>query len=533
MTVSYHRRIEMHPDDMGALALVALGSGSQQLGFYIGKGATHDIGKLSSLQESQASGYPNDLALKSYDFYAPLGEYGETHGHYHLMRRTFLTAALLGSWLAPMPPFLPATRNAGPDDYSTLRWSVRSDGQAGLAFVNMFQRNTPGMQSVPNVRLNITLKGGSTVQVPALSSPAFTFPAGRYTAIPFNLPIGDLVVAYALAQPLATVSVPSDSSLTLFLAATDGLATEIAVVAAAGIAFASCGAATCTAEGSNLVVRAITLGTAVAAAFSTPGGMTVRMVLLSEEQALSAYTGMLAGSARVFLSERGPVLLDPQVSGGAAVRLRVSNGRTEASVAVYPAPASLSLAVGGAALPVASDGVFGRFTIPASALPQSPLVVVSVVQVQQAGPPRVVPLGPHGVAQAPDQDGTMTNFTTAAAIWNVTISLPLGPLPPAAFPRLNIRYQGDCLRVLFDGEILGDNFNNQDSYRFGIARYFNTGKFAGASVTLQLYILPLTRVEPIYFSSGWPDFKGQDALLSLDGVDVEQDFDVDLVASAT
>ena len=74
MMTSYHRRIHIEPYDIYALAIVKLGSGNNLQGYYMFHGGTNPQGSLSTLQESQASGYWNDLPVKSYDFQAPLGE---------------------------------------------------------------------------------------------------------------------------------------------------------------------------------------------------------------------------------------------------------------------------------------------------------------------------------------------------------------------------------------------------------------------------------------------------------------------------
>ena len=40
-------------------------------------GGTNPEGKLTTLQESRATGYPNDVPVLSYDFSAPVREYGQ------------------------------------------------------------------------------------------------------------------------------------------------------------------------------------------------------------------------------------------------------------------------------------------------------------------------------------------------------------------------------------------------------------------------------------------------------------------------
>ena len=73
---TYHRRPVIQPDDIGAMFPVMLGSGVNLYGTYMFHGGENPEGKLTTLEESQATGYPNDLPIKSYDFQAPLGAYG-------------------------------------------------------------------------------------------------------------------------------------------------------------------------------------------------------------------------------------------------------------------------------------------------------------------------------------------------------------------------------------------------------------------------------------------------------------------------
>src|SRR5579871_2483235 len=75
MMTSYHRRIRISPQDIVSLGLAKLGSGNNLLGYYMYHGGTNPDG-ITQLQESQATGYWNDLPIKTYDFQAPLGEFG-------------------------------------------------------------------------------------------------------------------------------------------------------------------------------------------------------------------------------------------------------------------------------------------------------------------------------------------------------------------------------------------------------------------------------------------------------------------------
>ena len=74
---TYNRRPIIQPDDVAAMVPVMLGSGVNLYGSYMFQGGENPDGKLTTLQESQATKYPTDVPVKSYDFQAPLGEFGQ------------------------------------------------------------------------------------------------------------------------------------------------------------------------------------------------------------------------------------------------------------------------------------------------------------------------------------------------------------------------------------------------------------------------------------------------------------------------
>ena len=103
MPASYHRRINYDPRDVEANVLTQLGGGSSLLGYYMYHGGQNPEGKLSTLQDSSATGYPNDLPVKSYDFNAPLGEFGQVNPQYYWLRRLHLFLHDFGAPLSPPP----------------------------------------------------------------------------------------------------------------------------------------------------------------------------------------------------------------------------------------------------------------------------------------------------------------------------------------------------------------------------------------------------------------------------------------------
>jgi len=182
-------------------------------------GGENPDGKLSTLQKSTANGDVFDIATKSYDFQAPLGQFGQIRPHYKWLRRLNLFLEDFGGDLARMPAFLPAAKNQGTD----LRWSVRSDGHAGFLFVNNYQR-LHAMPAVRDVRFEVRLPGGENVVLPA--SPV-TIPADAFFHWPVNLDLNGARLVYATAQPLLKHTDP-DGVLTVIFSETPGIRPEFA-----------------------------------------------------------------------------------------------------------------------------------------------------------------------------------------------------------------------------------------------------------------------------------------------------------------
>ncbi len=219
METSYHRRINLDPRDVEAVALCQLGSGSSLMGYYMYHGGQNPEGKLTTMQESQATGYPNDLPVKNYDFNAPLGEYGQIHPQYYWLRRLHLFLHDFGAPLTQMPAMLPDLRPKDNLELTTLRWAVRSDGNRGFVFVNNYQRLQP-LAPKPNVQFKLNLPGGEFV-FPA--KPA-TIPADAFYLWPFNLDLGGAKLNYALAQPVCKTE--HGDTQTFFFAETPGVPAE-------------------------------------------------------------------------------------------------------------------------------------------------------------------------------------------------------------------------------------------------------------------------------------------------------------------
>jgi hypothetical protein len=215
MATAYHRRPWPSGRDIAALAHIKIGNGSTWQGYYMYAGGTNPA---LHLEESQATGYPNDMARLSYDFHAPIGQAGDLGESSALLRGQHAFLDAFGAVLGDLPSKLPDIQPSGLDDIETVRWAVRSDGSSGFVFVSRHQPHIPMRDSAP-----VQFRIGSDLVFP--SSPV-AIPAGTVARWPFGLVIGDATVRWATASALTVL--PGEMP-TLVLIAEEGVRVEVAI----------------------------------------------------------------------------------------------------------------------------------------------------------------------------------------------------------------------------------------------------------------------------------------------------------------
>ena len=199
MATAYHRRPFIYADDSYSMALVKLGSGSNLLGYYMYHGGTNPESTTGiTLNETQRTlgTANNDLPVVTYDFQAPLGEFGQTYPQYYRLRPLHLFMHDYGELLAPMEASFPAKQDLKKGEDTGLRWAVRSQSSGGdnqqsasaFIFINNYERlqNLSAKKNVQLAACGVTL-------------PRLTIPAGTMAIFPVNVD----GIKYATAQLVA------------------------------------------------------------------------------------------------------------------------------------------------------------------------------------------------------------------------------------------------------------------------------------------------------------------------------------------
>jgi hypothetical protein len=498
MMPSYHRRINIAPMDVYAMAMVKVGSGSNLPGYYMYHGGTHPNGALTTLNEEQATNFTNhnDLPVKTYDFQAPLGEFGQANPQYHLLRRMHLFLRDFGDELALMKPTFPDSVD-NPGNITSLRWNVRSDGNSGYVFINNYQR-LKYLGSKNNVSFTIELPEEKI----SFPKPGITVSANSSFFLPFNMKLGAAILKYSTTQPICKTR--NGNTLTVFFAQVPQVPSDF-LFDAKGLKVEKSGAASLLREG-GIYFSNVKPGMNAAIKLRDEHGLSVHIILLDEKTSLNLWKGELAGKERILISDALITYNDNE--------LALTNIRGRMKVFIYPALQSLSDAKN--KLEGKADGIFNRYEI---STPEFSPIKVSLTKMADAGPIREIKMGRAKVAESP-KDSAFVN----AAIWKI------------AFPQntnrerdiyLKLSYSGDVARAYSGDNLLTDNFYNGKPFEIGLKGFrgevYNEG--------MLLKILPLQKDAPIYLQDGTkPDFKGRKNILSLSKIEVYEKYQVKLTA---
>lgn len=192
--VKHSRRPHVPYESVTPLMVRILGSGSNGIGYYMYHG-----GSTPAFDGRFYNEEANGLPRINYDFQAPIGQYGQVRTHYRQLRRLHLFLESWGSGLAPMTTVLPSTNAAiTPDNTKTLRYAVRSKGNAGYVFIINFQDYLE-VEDIRDVDIEVAASG-ETIRFPLTGR--MNVLKGTSAILPFNLQLGNALLKSATVQPL-------------------------------------------------------------------------------------------------------------------------------------------------------------------------------------------------------------------------------------------------------------------------------------------------------------------------------------------
>ena len=192
------------------LMVRTLGSGSNGIGYYMYHGGStpKQIGGVGSFNDE-----PMGMPKVSYDFQAPLGEFGLEGKMYRNLRLIHSFLADFGDRLAPMETVLPeGWEQMTPTNRDDLRYCARmaqivngklsNSKYCGFLFMINFQDHDTLRHDMTGLQIKLNL-GNETLRIPA--SGTFTLPKDQSVILPFNFEMEGALLKYATAQLLMKI----------------------------------------------------------------------------------------------------------------------------------------------------------------------------------------------------------------------------------------------------------------------------------------------------------------------------------------
>ncbi len=410
MQVFYRNRPEVPPESVEAMHVVYLGSGANLMGYYVYHGGINPIGRHSFLNEHRCPRI-------SYDFQAPIREFGQISDSYHRLRRQFLFLHEWGPDLAPMQTALPASRPTINDDTAIPRCAVRRDTMGrGFLFLNNYQDHV----SMPDQQdLRVRLRGnGIDWAVPATG--AMTLPSGCSGILPLGMDLGGVKLRHASVQPLTRIYY--DGILHVFFFTLDGMVAEYAFEAEG---LHSIQNAEPVQAGGLTVVRVEPSLQQFLTVRSTTGQI-IRITTLSDADSRRLWRSRVNERDHVFVSN-ADLLFD-----GDAVEL---SGVAGGQIDLWSCPPLASRTHAGATpLHGSPAGPFERVELPTVAAEIQPEIE------------RVSPL-------------------------TAVIRLPAGALDALDELLVRVRYDGDVAEAYLHGQLIHDNFQSNLPWEIGLKQF--------------------------------------------------------------
>lgn len=342
----YRNRPVVPAASVEAMHVVYLGRGGNLMGYYMYHGGTNPVLDNQFMNEHRTP-------RMSYDYQAPVREFGQLSEAYHHLRRQFLFLQQWGPTLAPMRTILPSDGEPiSPTDTQRLRAAIRSDGTSGFIFLNNYQDHV-AMQDQTDVRLHVHVE---RVPITVPAGAGVTLPKDACAIWPLNLLLDGVRLCYATAQPLTRIE--RGQSVTHCFFAVDGVRPEFCFNAAS-IRELSVTGGTVTA-GDHCSIVTVEPGMHSLIRVMPHRGDEVLILTLSDRQSLAAWKVRLGGAEHLVVSDADLVPSDD----GFDV---ITDAGAQATLWLYPHdPGAPGLQVGQFTVTGEAEGAFHRFTLPSS-----------------------------------------------------------------------------------------------------------------------------------------------------------------------
>jgi beta-galactosidase len=460
--VRYSRRPKVPPESLDALITRFLGSGTNGIGYYMFHGGSTPHGKQIYYSD-EAYGYPKI----SYDFQAPVGEYGQIRPSFNRLKLIHFFLNSFGSELAPMTVVLPDNnKNIEPQNINELRYAIRAHDNSGFIFMINFQDHAQ-TRDIDNIQFKIKTSSGE-LRIP--ESSAITLKSEENAIFPFNYNMEGINLNYATAQLLTKFSNNSDKHYIFF--SHEGIIPEFSLDLTGVESI----------EPVNCVLDENTDRFLIKCDNKEPGqfiivkpdGTNIKVLVINKEYALRAWQSEIKGNKH-FVFTDALVLQD-----GKNLEF-YKRGIPEIKFDIYPALESLPETSSGKLESLdEKNNLFSRYKL-----------VLPEVKIDQA------------VQKISDN--------------KILVTIPTEKYEGVNDVFLRINYLGDTGMGFINGELVADNFYYGSDWEIGLKRFMNRP----GSEEMVFYFRPLYKDAPFFEDFApelMPDFNQERRILNINDI---------------
>ena len=429
MMVRYARRPVVPAASLEAIVVRAMGSGANSVGYYMYHGGSTPIGKHSFLSD-EAYGYPKI----SYDFHAPIREYGQLNESFYRLKTLHLFMNEFGSVLGPMVTALPeGAETIDPTDTSTLRFAARVKDNSGFLFLMNFQDHWE-MKDIQDVKIKLQLPSEELVFP---GNNGITLKKDVAAIFPFNFAMDEILLKYSTAQLLTRLE-NKDTSHYFFFAPV-GIDPEYV--------FDRSTLKDIDLEGNKVTTGNVTPAVGETITLTGKNGSNIKITTLSRQQADHTWKTTLFGKERLVIS--GSTVI------GRDDFLELTNmASPDMAFSVYPdIEEKVDSSIGN--LTKSKDGIFSHYKIQ---LPEKKIDLA----VKRVGKKRIA------------------------------VNIPQNALAGLNDIFIEIDYVGDTGMAFIDGKMINDNLYDGSPWYIGIKRFVPDILDKG----FYLYFRPMVKYAP-------------------------------------
>ncbi|MFB3162431.1 beta-galactosidase [Neobacillus sp. 179-J 1A1 HS] len=196
MTVFYKYRFKLPYESVDAMAEMKVAGGCNFVGYYVFHGGSNPKGKKTPFLNENAT------PKISYDYQAPIGEFGQIRESYKRLKRQHYFYKSVEESFCKTKTVLPYdTKDMDPCDIETLRFAVRAHQDSGFVFINNYQDHIE-TKDQKDFTITVNLEN-EELRLPKTDS--MSLAKDECCILPFNLDLQGLNLKYSTTQLLTSI----------------------------------------------------------------------------------------------------------------------------------------------------------------------------------------------------------------------------------------------------------------------------------------------------------------------------------------